>query len=109
PHLSPTVFIESDEHKRYAAELRQALPKSTHKQYPSVRGSLTGQGELKRTGFDPLFTVDHTLGMLRDNIKRLTRRTWCTTKLAAVLADILAIYSYHHNTQLITNPAKYQS
>ncbi len=109
PSLQPNVFIESDEHARYKSEIEKALPKSSHKQYPSVQGSLTGQGELKRTQFDPLFTIDHTLAMLRDNIKRLSRRNWCTTKKPKVLADILTIYMHHHNTKLVTNPAKNQS
>ena len=55
-----------------------------------------------------LFVINHILGMLRDNIKRIMRNSWCTTKRANVLADILAIYSHHHYTQLITNLAKYQ-
>ena len=109
PYLAPTVLIESDEHARYSAEIKRACPHSSHRQYPSIQGSLTGQGELKRTRFDPLFAIDHTLGMLRDNIKRLTRRNWCTTKRAEVLADILAIYIHYHNTNLILNPAKHQS
>ncbi len=108
-HLSPTVLIESDEHARYGEELKRALPHSSHAQYPSVRGSLTGQGELKRTGVDPLFVIDHTLAMLRDTIKRLTRKSGCTTKQQRALEAILTIYSYHHNTKLITNPSKRQS
>jgi len=109
PSLHSKVFIETDEHKRYAVEIKQAIPEAQHVQHSSVRGSLTGQGELKRTGFDPLFTINHTLGMLRDNIKRLTRKNWCTTKKPEVLADILAIYQHHHNTVVVLNPAKSQS
>ena len=100
-YLSPTVLIESDEHKHYAAEISPILPAATHLQYRSVRGSLTGQGELKRTGFDPLFAINHTLAMMRDNIKRLARRTWCTTKRQSALDDIIAIYVHYHNTRLI--------
>lgn len=99
--LSPTVLIESDEHIRYAAEISQVLPAATHMQHPSVRGSLTAQGELKRTGFDPLFAINHTLAMMRDNIKRFARRTWCTTKRQSALDDIIAIYVHYHNTRLI--------
>ncbi len=100
-HLAPNVHVESDEHQKYAHEISTALPESTHTQHPSVRGSLTGQGELKRTGFDPLFGINHTLAMMRDNIKRLTRRTWCTTKLASSLEDVIAIYVHYHNTTLV--------
>ena len=99
--LTDCVLIESDEHPRYAQEIKQAFPNATHVQYRSVRGSLTGQGELKRTGYDPLFSINHTLAMMRDNIKRLARRTWCTTKRMDALNDILAIYMHYHNTVLI--------
>ena len=102
PHLSSTVLIESDEHQKYGTEIKTLLPEATHIQYPSVRGALTGQGELKRTGFDPLWGINHTLAMMRDNIKRLARRTWCTTKLAHSLDDVLAIYVDYHNTVLVT-------
>jgi len=101
PYISPSALIESDEHQRYAREIKKVLPNSTLVQHRSVRGSLTGQGELKRTGFDPLFGINHTLAMMRDNIKRLTRRTWCTTKRASALDDIIAIYMHYHNTRLI--------
>ncbi len=99
--LSNCVLINSDEHPRYADEIKNALPKATHVQHRSVRGSLTGQGELKRTGYDPLFPINHTLAMMRDNIKRFARRTWCTTKRMDALDDVLAIYMHYHNTVLI--------
>ena len=67
----------------------------------SVYASYTWQGELKRTGWDPLFTINHTLAMLRDNIKRLTRRTWCTTKQQSALEDVIAIYMHFHNSRLV--------
>jgi len=102
--VSPTALITTDEHPRYAAEIKNAYPDMVHRQHRSVRGSLTGQGELKRTGFDPLFNINHTLAMMRDNIKRLTRRTWCTTKSANSLDDVIAIYQHYHNTTLIPQP-----
>jgi len=104
PHVSPYASIKSDEHARYTAEIKKAYPDMTHIQYPSVRGSLTGQGELKRTGFDPLFGINHTLAMMRDGIKRLTRQTWCTTKNAKRLEDAIAVYVNYHNTELIPQP-----
>jgi hypothetical protein len=38
--------------------------------------------------------------MTRANMNRLFRRTWCTTKLPARLADHLAIYAVFHNKML---------
>ena len=99
--LTEKVLIESDEHPRYANEIKKVLPDAVHVQHRSVRGSLTGQGELKRTGYDPLFGINHTLAMMRDNIKRFARKTWCTTKRVDALTDVLAIYMHYHNTVLI--------
>ena len=106
PHLSPHVQIDTDEHKRYRNEIRQTIPGAAHRQFPSIRGSLTGLGELKRTGHDPLFSINHTLAMLRDSIKRLARRTWCTTKKKRSLENLLAIYIHYHNTRLIRKGGK---
>ena len=103
PQLSSRVLIDTDEHQRYRNEIRQSIPGAVHRQHPSIRGSLTGLGELKRTGYDPLFAINHTLAMLRDNIKRLARRTWCTTKRKRSLENLLAIYIHYHNTRLIKN------
>ncbi|PID62582.1 MAG: hypothetical protein CSB44_03580, partial [Gammaproteobacteria bacterium] len=58
------------------------------------------------TGHDPLFGINHTLAMLRDNIKRLSRKTWCVTRRPDVLDDILAIYTCFHNERLTARPAK---
>jgi hypothetical protein len=41
--------------------------------------------------------------MLRANINRLFRRTWCTTKKMACLEQHVAIYMDFHNT-LLLNP-----
>ena len=101
PHIASQATVTCDEHPRYREELEAALTDVNVIQYHSVRGSLTGQGELKRTGLDSLFTVNHTLAMLRDNIKRLTRRTWCTTKRQSALEDVIAIYIHFHNSRLI--------
>ena len=102
PHIAPQATVTCDEHPRYREELEAALSGVNVIQHRSVRGSLTGQGELKRTGWDPLFNINHTLAMLRDNIKRLTRRTWCTTKQQSALEDVIAIYVHFHNSRLIT-------
>ena len=101
PYIAPKATVTCDEHPRYCDELEAALTDVSVIQHHSVRGSLTGQGELKRVGWDPLFTINHTLAMLRDNIKRLTRRTWCTTKRQSVLEDVVAIYVHFHNSRLV--------
>lgn len=43
--------------------------------------------------------------MYRDNIKRLARRTWCTTKRPDSLQEFLDMYAAFHNARLI-NPRR---
>ena len=89
--------VRSDSNPNYAEIVRSCLPGVTHEQVLSRRAASTGQGELKRGGFDPIFTLNHTCAMLRANISRLIRKTWCTTKRRDRLADHLAIYVHFHN------------
>ena len=50
-HVAPDATIVTDEHPRYAKEIETFFPDATHIQHRSVRGYLSGQGELKRTGY----------------------------------------------------------
>lgn len=71
-----------------------------HQTIKGSRGAITGQGELKKVTFDPLFSLNHTAAMIRANVNRLFRRTWCTTKKAEALADHLWLYMDFHNRVL---------
>jgi len=64
------------------------------------RGCSTGQGELKKLVYDPIFSLNHTCAMLRANLNRLFRKTWCTTKTVQGLVDPLSIHVRYHNTRL---------
>ncbi len=101
PYIAEEASFKTDEHQHYPVLLRTHFPQATHEQFKSIRGCVTGQGELKKTVFDPLFSVNHTLAMLRANINRLVRRTWCTTKKIPQLANHLAIYIEYHNRVLL--------
>ncbi|MCB9091486.1 MAG: transposase [Halobacteriovoraceae bacterium] len=101
PAVHPLTYFESDEHQLYPPLILKHFPGSSHQSYPSERGAVTGQGELKKIKFDPLFSINHTCAMLRANINRLFRRTWCTTKLPEMLQKHLDVYVHFHNTQLI--------
>ncbi len=101
PFIDEKLCIKTDEHKRYPGEIKKHFPDATHVQYKSIKGCVTGQGEMKKTQFDPLFSINHTLAMLRYKINRLARRTWCTTKLNARLDDHVALYIDVHNRKLI--------
>ena len=99
--IHPEGLIESDEHKAYPEFVNKYFPDATYKRYKGGRGCIVGQGELKRLNFDPLFTLNHNFAMLRANINRLMRKTWCTTKDPAMLTRHLRIYINYHNSFLI--------
>ncbi len=101
PFLSPGCIIESDENPHYRPCVEAFFPRSRHKAYKGRRGCVVGQGELKAGGYDPLFTLNHTCAMLRDNINRLVRRTWATTKKKERLELHIKIYALYHNLVLI--------
>ena len=99
------VLIESDENPHYRRDVRTYFPNATYTRHKGQRGSVSGQGELKKIRFDPLFSLNHTCAMLRANINRLFRRTWCTTKKKARLDLHLALYAVFHN-ELIKQKSK---
>ena len=100
PLVLEHALIKSDSNPHYPNDVKRFFPLSRHEYYLGKRGAVTGQGELKKAKFDPLFSLNHTCAMLRANICRLIRKTWCTTKKAERLLDHLAIYALYHNQNL---------
>ena len=101
PIVSAEVIVKSDEHARYPSQIIAHLPKATHLAFKSERGCIAGQGELKKVRFDPLFVVNHTCALLRANVNRLIRKTWCTTKDPKRLKDHLDVFMYFYNEVLL--------
>ncbi|MCO5144290.1 MAG: hypothetical protein M9962_14475 [Oligoflexia bacterium] len=93
----PNAEFRSDSNPQYTQYVKRYFPNSSHIKVEGKRGTVTGQGELKKVGFDPLFSINHTFAMLRANICRLIRKTWCTTKKLEALSDHIAIYVNFHN------------
>jgi transposase-like protein len=100
PLIQPGALIKSDENPHYPIDVRRHFPGCSHERHKGKRGCIAGQGELKKIGFDPLFSLNHTCAKLRANINRLFRRTWCTTKKAERLSDHIALYALFHNQKL---------
>jgi len=93
--------IRSDSHPYYPPLIRDLFPKTIHKTVESRRSAVTGQGELKKVRWDPIFSLNHTAAMLRANVCRLIRKTWCTTKRSDLLLDHLYLYVVWHNRQIL--------
>ena len=100
PLLATGATFKSDENPHYVNDVKKYLPYVAHETFKGRKGCVTGQGELKRGGFDPLFSLNHTCAMLRANVNRLFRKTWCTTKKPERLAFHVALYAFYHNEQL---------
>lgn len=105
PIVSKNAVWHSDENPHYPKFLYQHHPACTHKTVKGGRGAISGQGELKKLRFDPLFSLNHTCAMLRANLNRLFRKTWCTTKNQRGLIDHLSIYVSYHNQTLTPSSA----
>lgn len=99
--IHPQAIIQSDQNPHYLEDVKRYFPEANYLTTKGGRGAIVGQGELKKLGYDPLFTLNHTFAMLRDNINRLSRKTWATTKLASRLRDHIELYVYYHNQVLI--------
>ncbi len=100
PLVSESATFTSDQNPFYPAFVQKHFPKAKHETVEGKRGCIAGQGELKKIGFDPLFSLNHTCAMLRANINRLFRRTWCTTKKRERLFDHIMLYAAYHNQVL---------
>jgi len=100
------VTITTDMCPQYSTIILEVLPKASHIEVKGRRGCVVGQGELKSGDHDPLFDLNHTAAMLRANVNRLGRRTWCTSKRLDRLQDHLDLYAWFHNEYIIHNPAK---
>jgi transposase-like protein len=57
----------------------------------------TTAGTYIRTSFNPLFPINTTLAMTRDNCGRLRRRSWLVTKRAMRLRAHLSIFTIYRN------------
>jgi hypothetical protein len=47
--------------------------------------------------YDPMFRLNQRCAKLRADIRRLTRRSWCTTKLKENLQKHLELYCFYNN------------
>lgn len=90
--LPPDVHFKTDGHLHYAELIREYFPDAKHTVIKSEKGSNVAQGELKKTNFDELFSINHTFATMRAKVNRLNRRTWSTTKKPERLCDHIDIF-----------------
>jgi hypothetical protein len=93
--------IKSDFKPSYKNIVQQEYPDTCYvqhlaKQNKEKRREMKYQAKEKQV-YDPLFAVNQRCAMLRADIKRLTRRSWCTTKIPENLEKHLMLYIAHNN------------
>src|SRR5690606_21300913 len=98
--VTKDVAIKSDSNPHYPEDVERFFPKAVHRRFLGKRGAITGQGELKKVRFDPLFSLNHTCAKFRADVNRLFRRTWCTTKRIERFYEHLILYAAYHNEHL---------
>lgn len=89
-------FFKSDAKPSYRNSVQKIFPKTYHQTFiasenKEKRRELKYTSEEKRI-FDPLFAINQRIAKFRDHVKRLTRRSWCTTKLKENLEKHLYLY-----------------
>lgn len=99
--ISQDARFRSDEHQLYPKILKKFFPVAKHQAFKGGRSCVAGQGELKRKGRDPLFTINHTCAMFRANINRLFRKTWCTSKIPENLQKHIDIFVDYYNREYL--------
>jgi hypothetical protein len=104
--LAPNAKIKSDKNPHYPKAVEKHFPDCTHQTFKGRRACVTGQGELKRGGFDPLFSLNHTCAKMRADLNRLIRKTWCTTKKPERLELHIALFTLRHNLQILNKQKK---
>ena len=57
----------------------------------------TTSGKLPRTTFNPLFPINTTLAMTRDNLGRLRRKSWLVTKKREYLRSHMNMFLVYRN------------
>lgn len=105
-NLTGDVWVLTDKKSAYRTWVRDSLPGATHYKVKGQRGCIAGYGEMKKTGFDPLFYLNHTAAMVRDNLARMLRRTWCGSKMRTYLQEALDLYVDFHNEMMERLPQK---
>jgi len=95
-------FIKTDGKGEYRSTIQRFWPKAKH-QVHSRKEKERQQSRLHELSykkeFDPMFSLNHMCARLRADIRRLTRRSWCTTKKLENLQKHLDLYLYYRLVQ----------
>ena len=92
--------IRSDAKPSYRKYVQEFFPGVEHKVFnrsEKERHRDRLHEKYQKQTYDPMFVLNQRCAKLRANIRRLTRRSWCTTKLKENLQKHLEIYCFYNN------------
>lgn len=96
PVLKPKATIATDGEASYPKWIRQALPGVNHVVAHSPKETSLGRARKRATGepreTDPLFAINVLFAKARNDLARLGRKTWTTTKSRKALENHLWIW-----------------
>jgi transposase-like protein len=105
-HGSVVIKLESDAKPGYQKLCRTVFEDVEYVQHVSRQDRKRLQDRLhekaQKRRFDHLFAINHQCARLRDRIKRLVRRSWCTTKKPENLQLHLDLYVAMQNQLLFS-------
>jgi hypothetical protein len=98
----PSELSDSTLFDRTLIRIASSIPKikktvPRFEQQPRIQHGTGGAEEAEVRSH---FSLNHTCAMLRANLNRLFRKTWCTTKKIQGLVNHLLIYVAFHNRRL---------
>lgn len=100
--LSSPLEIVTDAKPGYKALVKKHFPDLVHTQVLSRKVEQPDLLKNKKM-WDPLFALNQRCAKLRAHIRRLTRRSWCTTKKPENLQRHLDLYIHYNNHVFLTN------
>ncbi len=91
-----SFLVKSDAKPSYKKIAKDIFPAQRHERHIAQENK-EKRREMKYTNlekkiFDPIFALNQRFAKLRDHIKRLTRRSWCTTKVIENLERHIYLY-----------------
>lgn len=88
-----TVAVAVNEKYHYPQNPYQTFPSYQNKE----KRRLMKYTNLEKKIFDPILATNRRVAKFRNHIKRLTRRSWCTTKIKDNLEKHLYLYIADNN------------
>jgi hypothetical protein len=91
-----SITIESDESTAYFKIIKKVIPKAIYRRVKKMLPFYIPKDEQRKMK-KPLFVVNYTCAKLRNDLSRLARKTWVTTKKMERLQSHLDLYIAFNN------------